>query len=165
MRKLFSITSIIRLDGHNSLVLFCIIYTVGMMCESILGSIVGAPINIQFFIWSSVFYGSPILSSVIFNQIRKAYPTTEKVFSFCFGIPIHYLATCGLIMFFTFIQSFFIKIPHWFYLIRFIYSTVFYAIILIGSIVIDLRQTGIANENLKKIQASQSEQKGKDICG
>ena len=161
MRKHFSF---IRLEGHNFLVLFCIIYTIGMMCESIMGSIVGAPINIQLFILSSALYGSPILSSVIFKQIRKAYPTTEKVFSFCFGIPIHYLSTCGLIMFITLIQSFFIPIPHLFYLIRFLYSTVFYAIILIGSIVIDLRQTGIANENLRKIQASQCKQERKDIC-
>ena len=156
MKKNFSLKI---LDECNLLVLFCIIFTIGMMFEAIMSSIRGAPVyfNIEFIFWSSAFYSAPILTSAIFKQLWKSNYIAEKDFLYWLDIPLHYLATCGLIMFYTFIQGFFHSLPQRIYLIRFIYSTVFYVTITIGAIVIDLIQTGIANDNLRKIQEKEKQ--------
>jgi len=110
----------------------------------------------EFLTWSIAFLGAPILPLTILQYLWKSNVINDKDYLLWGGIPLHYLISCGLIVFFTFLRSLFEPIPQGAYLNTFINYTMVYAVILIGAVVIDLTQTATANKNLKKIQASLS---------
>ena len=149
------------LFDSNMLVVFCVLFTISIITEAILNSIVGAAVylRIEFVIWLSVFLSAPLLPLSVFKYLWKYNYIGEKDYLFWAGIPLQYLISCGLIMFYTFIQGFFEPQRQGIYLFRFTMYTIMFVVLTIGAIVIDLIQTATDNENLRKIHASQGDAK------
>jgi len=154
MRKYYSFE---RFFEGNQLVRFCVLFTIAIAAEAVLSAIAGATIylNIEYVIWTAVFLSAPILPLAVFQRLWKSNYISEKDYLFWLSIPLHYLVSCALILLFTFIQRFFLPLPISIYLLRFVYYTAGYIVIMIGAIIIDLMQTASSNKNLRKIQARQ----------
>jgi len=147
-----------RLFEGNIIVLYCVIFTVNIIVLTISSAIWGGIINlsVEFLIWNFVFISAPLLPLAIFKHLWRSNYIHERDYLLWISIPLHYLISCGLTLFFIFLQSIFTPLPQGIYLAAIANYTIMYIIIVTGAAVIDLMQTSTANRNLRTIQASQS---------
>jgi len=136
-------------------VLFCVIFTIVIIIEAITNTIVGAEVNlgIDFVVWVCVFLIAPILPLALLKRLWKSTYIAEKNQLYLGSLLLHYLISCGLMMFFTFMQGFFEPLQEGLYLFRFVMYTAIYVVTIIGAIIIDLARTANDNENLRKLHA------------
>jgi len=155
MRKRYSFESLFE---GNKIVLMCILFTVSIIIATITNTVGGRTtyITIKFLLWSVLNLSAPIMPITIFQHLWKSNFINDKDYLFLASVPLHYLISLGLILFYTFIRGFFEPWTHEInvYIMSFINYTAVYIIIVIGAIVIDLVQTSTANKNLRIIQAS-----------
>jgi len=151
MKNRYSFESLFE---SNKMVLLCVLFTINIIIETVSSAIWDRTtyLSIEFLIWNVVSLGAPILPLVVFQYLWKSNYINDKDYLLWAGIPTHYLISCGLILFSTFIRSLFEPLIQRAYIVSFINYTLVYAIVLIGAIVIDLMQTATANGNLRKIQ-------------
>jgi len=156
MRKRYSFESLFE---GNKIVLMCVLFTVTIIIETILNTVGGRTtyLSIRFLLWAFLNLSAPVMPIALFQYLWKSNFISDKDYLFWAGIPIHYLISLGLIIFYTSIRSFFEAWTHDIntYFMTFINYTAGYIIIMIGAVVIDLFQTSTANKNLRIIQASQ----------
>ena len=136
---------------------FCVVYTVSIIVDTVLAAISGNTIylNIEFLVWSIAFYSAPLLPLSVFIYLWHLNDVGVNDYIFWLSILLHYVISGGLLMFYRFIQGFFISISPSTYWTTLRHYTIIYIIVLIGAVVNDLIQTSAANKNLRKIQASQ----------
>jgi len=144
-----------RLFDGNPIVLMCVFYTISIKINAVSRFAVGEVfyIDFSFFIWSMIFLTAPILPIEILKRLWKSDYINDRDYLFWAGIPMYFVMSCGLALFYTFLQSLFEPLPPNAYFYTFINYTTLFVIITIGAIVIDLMLTARDNKNLKKIQA------------
>jgi len=155
MRKRYSFD---RLFEGNKFVLICVFFTVLVLFSAIGNAIAGVRIYLSIgFVVSNIFYVSaPVLIFAIFQYLWKSDYIAERDYLLWVGIPLHYLLSLGLILFFTFIHGLFEPLAQGIYLFRFRDFTALYIIGTIGAIAIDFIRTAKDNKNLRKVQRNQS---------
>jgi len=151
MRKRYSFESMF--DG-NILVIFCVLFTVSMIFETIFSVIGGGTIHVSM-IWRTIWLSATLLPLALFQYLWKSHYIDERSYYFWVGIPMHYLISGGLLLLYLFIWGFFEHLTPNAYLITLANYTVGYMIVMGGAAVIHFMQTSRANKNLRKIQASQ----------
>ena len=156
MRKRYSFDSLFR---GNKLVLMCVIFTVAIIIETVSNSIMGRAtnLNIGSLIWGLLSIAAPVLPLALFQYLEKSDIISDKYNSLWFGIPMHYIISSGLQLFFMYLRGFFEPLPQGVYRGTLRQYTMVYIIILIGAAVIDLIQTATANKSLRKIQENQGD--------
>jgi len=144
-----------RLFDGNPFVLMCVFYTINIKINAISRLIAGEVfyIDFSFFIWSFVFITTPILPIEIIKRLWKSKYINDRDYLFWADVPMYFVMTCGLALFYTFLQGLFEPLPSNVYLNTIINFTSLFVIITIGAIVIDLVKTARDNKNLKKIQS------------
>ena len=151
MRKEYSFQ---RLFDGNVLVLACVLFTISMLVNTVASTIAGRE-HIST-IWDFIFLSAPIIPIAIFKHLWQSGVISKNEYLFWGSIPVFYLMSFGLTMLYTFLQGLFSPMtPNYF--MTFINYTIMFAAVLFGAIIIDLVQTAKANDNLKKIHASQKE--------
>jgi len=155
MRKRYSFESLFE---GNKVVLMCVLFTVLIIIEAISNAITGntSYLSIAMLTWGIISLLAPVLPIVLFQHLWKSDVISDKDYLLWCGIPIHYLISSGLTLFFMFLRGFFEPLPQGVYLSTFLQYTVAYTIILVGAAVVDLMQTSAANKNLRKIQVALS---------
>ena len=141
----------------NKVVLMCVLFTVNTVITAISSSLRGEIVNltIEFVSWNLLYLTAPILPLVIFQRLWESRRIQEKDYLLWTGISLHFVISCGLILLYTFILSFFEPLTQNIYVITVLNYIVGYAIIFCGAVIIDLLKTASLNRCLQKIQENQ----------
>ena len=124
----------------NKVVLMCVLFAVNIVITAISGSLRGetADLSIEFVSWNFFYLTAPVLPLAIFQHLWESGRIKESDYLLWTGILLHFVISCGLILLYTFVRSFFEPLPQNIYVITVLNYIVGYAVIFCGAVVIDL---------------------------
>jgi len=149
----------------NPLILFCVIFAVGIIINGILinglvlSIILGNHFTFGFghLIDTATLSAAPVLTIILFSKIPLFKYFNDDDCSPWIIVPVHYLISCALLFLFGIVLSIirFEPVPiNALFSTVFIYSQIYVAIVIL-SIVIEVRKMAKVNSKLKKLQESQ----------
>ena len=155
MRKKHTYTSVFN---TNRFILFCVIFAISMIFTVGTGIFIGGLFyfNILDFFAVAIFCAAPSITFALFDHTPGLKYFRDDRCNPWLSILAHYLMSLVLMMLAVFVLGFFepfYSSPHWNISGKmFAQYTPGYVVFTIGMIVIDVRKTAIANNNLKKLK-------------
>jgi len=149
-----------RLFKGNLFVVFCVIFTIGLMIQTISSIMLDEELDLVSSVATfALFTGAPITALAIPRFLLQINYINEKSYNFLDSILMHYIISCILLIIFIFILRIFIYLPQTPHSDTLIFFTIGYIAVTVASMIICWIQTATANKNLKKINDFQN-QKG-----
>jgi len=155
VRKKHTYTSVFDV---NRFVLFCVFFTVSIAINIVIASLLGDALNfgVLEFIALSITCAAPVVTFILFDYIPGLKYFRDDRCSPWLSFAAHYLISLTLIILPVFVLGFFEPFyshPNWVVSGKIAASyTPSYAMFALGMIIIDVRKTAIANNNLRKIK-------------